>query len=106
MDQTRRILPLAALSGVAAALAAKPAAACDPDTMDAHLTAGCDGALAPARAALEAALPHATPAERLAMQRALSAADQHLQHRRPGRRRTHRRQPGAYRRPDRRPGRG
>ena len=74
MDQTRRILPLAALSGVAAALAAKPAAACDPDTMDAHLTMVCDGALAPARAALEAALDHATPEERLAMQRALSVA--------------------------------
>jgi hypothetical protein len=73
MDQTRRILPLAALAG-AAALAAKPAAACDPDAMDAHLTAVCDGALAPARAALEAALPFATPEESAAMQRALTIA--------------------------------
>ena len=75
MDTTRRGLKLAALGAATLALAAKPAAACDPDAMDAHLTAVCDGALAPARAALEAALPHATPAERLAMQRALSVAN-------------------------------
>lgn len=74
MDRSRRILPLAALAG-AAALAAKPAAACDPDAMDAHLTAVCDGALAPARAALEAALPHATPEEWMALQRALTVAN-------------------------------
>jgi hypothetical protein len=75
MDRTRRALPIAALAGAAAAtLAARPAAACDPDAMDAHLTAVCDGALAPARAALEAALPHATPEERMAMQRALTVA--------------------------------
>jgi hypothetical protein len=74
MDQTRRILPLAALASAAAAALAKPAAACDPEAMDAHLTAVCDGALAPARAALEAALDLATPEERLAMQRALSVA--------------------------------
>lgn len=75
MDQTRRILPLAALGAAAAGLlAARPAAACDPEAMDAHLTAVCDGALAPARAALEAALPHATPEERMAMQRALTVA--------------------------------
>lgn len=74
MNETRRFLPLAALAG-AAALAARPASACDAEAMDAHLTAVCDGALAPARAALEAALPHATPAERLAMQRALTMAN-------------------------------
>ena len=74
MDRSRRILPLAAMAG-AAALAAKPAAACDPDAMDAHLTAVCDGALAPARAALEAALPHATPEEQMALQRALTVAN-------------------------------
>jgi hypothetical protein len=74
MDQSRRLLPLAALAG-AAALAARPASACDPDAMDAHLTQVCDGALAPARAALEAALPHATPEERMAMQRALTVAN-------------------------------
>jgi hypothetical protein len=73
MDPTRRYLPLAALG--AAATLARPAAACDPEAMDAHLTAVCDGALAPARAALDAALPHATPEERLAMQRALSVAN-------------------------------
>ena len=75
MDTTRRGLKLAALGAATLALAAKPAAACDPDAMDAHLTAVCDGALAPARAALEAALPHATPAERMALQRALSVAN-------------------------------
>lgn len=76
MNQTRRALPLAALAGAAAAaLAPRRAAACDPDAMDAHLTAVCDGALAPARAALEAALPHATPEERMALQRALTVAN-------------------------------
>ncbi|MGG5812103.1 hypothetical protein [Falsiroseomonas sp. CW058] len=75
MDQTRRLLPLAALAASAATLAPRPAAACDPDAMDAHLTAVCDGALAPARAALEAALAHATPEERMAMQRALTIAN-------------------------------
>lgn len=74
MDQTRRLLPLAALGAAAASLAARPAAACDPEAMDAHLTAVCDGALAPAREALEAALQHATPQERLAMQRTLTIA--------------------------------
>lgn len=73
-DPVRRALPLAALAGAAAALAS-PATACDPEAMDAHLTAVCDGALAPARAALEAALPHATAEERAAMQRALTAAN-------------------------------
>jgi hypothetical protein len=73
MNRTRRLLPLAVAS--AAALAAKPAAACDPDAMDAHLTAVCDGALEPARLALEASLPHATPAERMALQRALTLAN-------------------------------
>lgn len=74
MDRTRRLLPLATLAA-GAAMAARPAAACDPDAMDAHLTAVCDGALAPARAALEAALPHATPQERMALQRALTVAN-------------------------------
>jgi hypothetical protein len=74
MNPIRRLLPLAALGAGAAALA-QPAAACDQDAMDAHLTAVCDGALAPARAALEAALPHATAEERMAMQRALTIAN-------------------------------
>lgn len=74
MNETRRLLPLAALAG-AAALAARPAAACDPDAMDAHLTAVCDGAIGLARAAIEAALPHATPEERAAMERALGLAN-------------------------------
>mgnify|MGYP006975173022 FL=1 len=74
MNETRRFLPLAALAG-AAMLTARQAQACDAEAMDAHLTAVCDGALAPARAALDAALPHATPAERMAMQRALTLAN-------------------------------
>ena len=74
MDKTRRLLPLAALAGMGA-LAARPAAACDAEAMDAHLTAVCDGALEPARAALDAALAHATPEEKLAMQRALTIAN-------------------------------
>jgi hypothetical protein len=74
MDQTRRLLPLAALAGLAA-LATRPAGACDADAMEAHLTAVCDGALEPARAALDAALAHATPEEKLAMQRALTIAN-------------------------------
>lgn len=73
MDRTRRLLPVALAMG-GAALAARPAAACDPDAMDAHLTAVCDGALAPARAAVEAALVHANEAERAALQRALTLA--------------------------------
>jgi hypothetical protein len=73
MDQTRRILPLAAFVG-AAAVAASPAAACDPEAMDAHLTQVCDAALTPARAALEAALPHATAEEAVALRRALAVA--------------------------------
>jgi hypothetical protein len=74
MDRTRRFIPLAALA-VAGAAVSKTARACDPDAMDAHLTAVCDGALAPAKAALEAAFEHATPEERLAMQRALTLAN-------------------------------
>lgn len=74
MDQTRRLLPLAAIAA-GAGIAARPAAACEPDAMDAHLTAVCNGALAPARTALEAALAHATPEERIAVQRALTVAD-------------------------------
>jgi hypothetical protein len=74
MDQTSRLLPLAAIAA-GAGIAARPAVACEPDAMDAHLTAVCNGALAPARAALEGALVHATPEERVAMQRALIVAD-------------------------------
>jgi hypothetical protein len=74
MDRTRRFLPLAALA-MAGAAVTRAARACDPEAMDAHLTAVCDGALAPAKAALEAALPHATPVEALAMQRALTIAN-------------------------------
>jgi hypothetical protein len=75
VDSTRRVLPLAALGAAAAASLARPAAACDPDAMDAHLTAVCDGALEPAKRALEAAMEHAKPEERLAMQRALTVAN-------------------------------
>lgn len=74
MDKTRRLLPLAALAGIGT-LAAHPAGACDAEAMDAHLSAVCDVALEPARQALDAALVHATPEERLAMQRALTIAN-------------------------------
>jgi len=76
MEETRsvrRTLGIAALASAAVALS-RPAAACEPDAMDAYLSAVCDGALAPARAALETALPHATEAERVALERALAAA--------------------------------
>lgn len=75
MNQTRRLLPLAALAAGAAGLAPRTAGACDPEAMEAHLTAVCDGALEPAKQALEAAMAHATPAERMAMQRALTIAN-------------------------------
>ncbi|WP_203073004.1 hypothetical protein [Falsiroseomonas ponticola] len=75
MDQTRRLLPIAALAAGAASLVARPAAACDAEAMEAHLTAVCDGALEPARQALAAAMEHATPEERMAMQRALTIAN-------------------------------
>lgn len=53
------------LAGLGVALAAiGPAGACDPEALNAHLTEVCDAALAPAEAALEQALPHATAAER------------------------------------------
>jgi hypothetical protein len=76
MDQTRRLLPRAALAaGAATLLLPRRAAACDAEAMEAHLTAVCDGALEPARRALEAAMPHATAAEQMAMQRALTIAN-------------------------------
>ncbi|NKE43489.1 hypothetical protein HB662_01780 [Roseomonas frigidaquae] len=76
MNQTRRFLPLAAAAvATGSLLSSRRAAACDAEAMEAHLTAVCDGALAPARAALEAAMPHATPAETMAMQRALTIAN-------------------------------
>lgn len=75
---SRRLVPTAAaaLLGAAPALLAgtRDARACDPEALDAYLSAVCDAALAPARAALEAALPHATEAERAAAERALAAA--------------------------------
>jgi hypothetical protein len=75
MTPTRRFLPLAAAAIAAGSLASRPAAACDAEAMEAHLTAVCDGALEPARLALQAALAHATPAETMAMQRALTIAN-------------------------------
>jgi hypothetical protein len=76
MTQTRRFLPLAAAAVAAGTLlTTRRAAACDAEAMEAHLTAVCDGALEPARKALEAALIHATPAETMAMQRALTIAN-------------------------------
>jgi len=71
MHPTRRLLPLG-LAGLVAS--AGTAGACDPDALDTHLAEMCDGALNLARAAVEAALPHATDAERHAMQRALTVA--------------------------------
>ena len=73
MDRIRRLLPLIAFAAPAA-LASRRAAACDPDAMDAHLTAVCEGGLAPARLALAAALPHATPDEAAALRRVLALA--------------------------------
>jgi hypothetical protein len=64
---------LAAVAG-AAALTARRASACDPDSFEAHLTAVCDGALTHARAAIEAAMPHATAEERAALQTRLASA--------------------------------
>ncbi|NKC34422.1 hypothetical protein [Falsiroseomonas selenitidurans] len=75
MTHTRRFLKLAAAAVATGTLFSRQAAACDPEAMDAHLSAVCDGALAPARDALQAALAHATPAETMAMQRALSIAN-------------------------------
>ncbi len=58
------------LAGLGAALAAVgPAGACDPEALNVHLTGVCEAALAPAEAALEAALPHATAAERALIER-------------------------------------
>ncbi len=54
------------LAGLGAALAAVgPAGACDPEALNTHLTGVCEAALAPA----EAALPHATAAERALIER-------------------------------------
>jgi hypothetical protein len=67
----RTMLPALAL-GVA--LLGGPAGACDPEAMSAHLSAVCDAALDPARMAIDAALPHATDAERVLIARHLAAA--------------------------------
>lgn len=73
MDRIRRGLPAALLAGAALA-ATRPARACEPEALDAHLAAVCDGGLAAARAALAAALPQATPAERAALEAMLAEA--------------------------------
>jgi hypothetical protein len=63
------------LAGLGAALAiAGPAGACDPEALNAQLTAVCGAALAPAEAALAAALPHTTPAERVLVEQHLAVA--------------------------------
>ena len=64
------------LAAFAAALLAAPlsARACDPETMNAALTAVCDAALRPAEEAIASALPHATEAERALVERHLAAA--------------------------------
>jgi hypothetical protein len=71
---SRRILPLAAAAVASGAALARPARACDPEALDAHLSAVCDAALAPARAALTAVLPYATPEERAQAEAALARA--------------------------------
>jgi hypothetical protein len=68
----RRTLILAGLGAALAAVA--PAGACDPEALNVHLTGVCEAALAPAEAALEAALPHATAAERALVERHRAAA--------------------------------
>ncbi|GIX08420.1 hypothetical protein [Elioraea sp.] len=66
----RTTLPSLALCAV---LLAGPAGACDPEAMSAPLSAVCDAALAPARAAIETALPYATETERALIARHLAA---------------------------------
>ena len=63
--RTRALLPAA----FAAFLLARPLGACEPEALNAHLTAVCQAALTPAEAAITAALPLATPAERAAIER-------------------------------------
>lgn len=60
-------------AGLAGAIAA-PALACDPEEMNAQLTAVCEAALAEAVAAVEAALPHVREAERVRIDHALAEA--------------------------------
>ena len=67
MDR-RTLFPAVALAA-AGALAARPARACDPEDMNAYISEVADAALAPALAALDAALPHATVGERALAER-------------------------------------
>jgi hypothetical protein len=66
--------PPALAAFAAAMLLARPLGACEPEALNAHLTAVCQAALTPAEAALAAALPQATPAERAAAERHLALA--------------------------------
>ncbi len=72
MDR-RHLFPAAALT-VAGSLSTNPARACDPAEINAYISSVCDQALAPAAAALELVLPHATAAERTLAERHLAAA--------------------------------
>ncbi|TQF76869.1 hypothetical protein FK498_15525 [Elioraea sp. Yellowstone] len=66
-------------AGVAGAIAA-PAFACDPEEMNAHLTAVCEAALAEPAALLDALRGHATETERAAITRGLAAAREACAH--------------------------
>ena len=69
------IVPAPALAAFTAALLlARPLGACEPEALNAHLTAVCQAALTPAETALGAVLPHATAAERAAAERHLALA--------------------------------
>lgn len=72
MDR-RHLLPGAVLAA-GAALVTRPARACNPEEMNAYISSVCDRALAPAAAALEAVLPHATAGERALAERHLATA--------------------------------
>ncbi|WP_376088497.1 hypothetical protein ACE7GA_16225 [Roseomonas sp. CCTCC AB2023176] len=72
MDRRHLFFPAAAIA--AAGVLARPARACDPAEMDAYITAVANAAVEPALAALDAALPHATSAERALAERGAALA--------------------------------
>jgi len=75
MDRRLVLLPAAATAALAAgALSPRGARACDPESMNAYISTVADAALAPALAALEAALPHATAEERALAERGAALA--------------------------------
>lgn len=72
MDR-RTLLPAVALAAAGAAIA-RPARACDPEDMNAYISAVADAAVEPALAALAAVLPHATAEERALADRGAALA--------------------------------